>query len=147
MAKKEDALAKVEAMQQKDLSSMSATAEDVARMLSEGAKLAESVVVLDEENNQIHGIYMGNGAPFDFTDPKTGEVRTVQSVVIESVSGKASARLIGNHQLLAKTKKILPGTEVLIQRGKDVDIGGGRTVVEFNVLIGRHDPKRAPSAA
>jgi hypothetical protein len=106
-------------------------------------KLATQVFIL-KDGQMVRGTFRGYGAPFEFEDPKTGEIRTVKGIILEAAGGKLSIRLVGNHELAAKMAEVQEGEEVVIVRGQKRDIGGGRTVAEYQVA---HEPlASAPKA-
>jgi hypothetical protein len=122
--------------------------EVVDKMLASGGELATQFVKLEDNSGPLHGIFTAYGLPHEFQsiDPKTGEVtvREAKTIVVKSMSGKASVRLIANYELIQKMADVPFGSEVMIFRGGRKTIqsqSGPRQVSEFQVVV-----KRAKSA-
>ena len=120
----------------------------VREMLDSGGELATQFVKLEDNGAPLHGTYQGFGRPQVFmeTDKKTGEIteRDAETIIIRSMSGKATVRLLGNYELVQKLADLPHGTEVLIFRGgrKTVNTQNGvRTVSEFQVVVKRSTEK------
>lgn len=148
MAKtKEDVVTSLATQAQEGLAEFTVSNAELAvkELLDGGGELATQFVKLDDNGPPLHGLFFGFGRPHTFrqVDPKTGEVteRDSETIIIRSMSGKASVRLLGNYELVQKLADLTYGSEVIIFRGgrKTVNTQNGiRQVSEFQVVCKRH---------
>jgi hypothetical protein len=146
MAKKEDVVTSLAIQANDSLTEFGVANAEVAvkELLESGGELATQFIKLEDNSAPLRGLFFGFGRPhlFRTVDPKTGEVteREAETVIIRSMSGKASVRLLGNYELVQKLADLPYGSEVLIFRGgrKTVNTQNGiRQVSEFQVLCKR----------
>lgn len=99
-----------------------------------------------EEFQSVRGMLEGNGAPAEFEDPITHELKLVQTWIISSMDGSQRVSILSSVQLDKKLAPFRPGDIVRIFRGKDVNIPGGRRMTEYMVR-GDKLPERRQWAA
>lgn len=104
--------------------------DDFARYTAQGAKFERAVKL--EEGSKVEGVYLGRGAPRDFEDKATGEVRTVETHRIEVATGQV-ATITGATQLDRQLAEIPAGTRVVVIRGGNVELRGGHRMTEYYV--------------
>lgn len=91
------------------------SAEDAARA---GAAVRKFVSMSgDDGPRAIRGIYLGEGAPVDFTDESTGETRSVRTVEIASPSSpNVRAVILAPANLWTQLARVAVGSDVQIVR-------------------------------
>jgi hypothetical protein len=106
------------------------TPDDLKRYAERGAKFERAIKLA--EGDKVEGIYLGQGAPREFEDKATGEVRTVATHRFEVASGQV-ALITGSTQLDRQLSTIPEGTRAVVIRGAQVELRGGHRMTEYLV--------------
>ena len=88
-----------------------------------------------DDGKQLRGSYVGPGAPIEFADANTGEVKTLKTWRVKAPNGKIEWRVIGGAGLDKQLQPLTAGNKVAIAYLGKKDIGRGHMMHDYAVGV------------